>query len=112
MKECDILDCILKELYSGNNDVVSICNKLGIDDIDKIKTIRAKLIYDKVAFHLNGGQYLLMITSEGRLLVERGGYKYKYLKELIPPYTALIGCITGTVSFIWLIVEKIILFFL
>ena len=49
--------------------------------------------------------------SEGRLFIEKGGYMYKYFKELIPPYTALIGCITGVISFIWLVVEKMILFF-
>ena len=110
-KEIRILDCILKELYSGNNDVVSVCNNLGIIDVDKIKTIRMKLIRDGLAYNSNKMHYSLVISSEGRLFIEKGGYMYKYFKELIAPYTALIGCITGVISFIWLVVEKMILFF-
>lgn len=108
LKEAKILDCIIKELYHDNHDVVSICRSLGIMDINRMKTIRMKLIEDRVAYNAANmfGDYSLVISSQGRLLFENGGYRRKARFEYLPPITSVIGCVTGVISLLWLIVSS------
>lgn len=69
------------------------------------RDIQVKLINDGYATIINDGEYSIKISANGQLFVNDGGYKRALIKEYIPPITALIGCITGTISFIWHIVS-------
>lgn len=103
-----LLDSILKE--SKKKDYISIEKFLIKNGYDKrmAKGIRNKLINDGNAVLVNDDEYSIRISTEGFLFIKDGGYTRKSIKEYIPPITALIGCITGLISFLWHIVSLIL----
>lgn len=70
-------------------------------DMKVSRAIRDKLINDGMANPVHDGGITIEISIEGRLFENDGGYRRKALKEYIPHITALIGCISGVISFIW-----------
>lgn len=96
-----LLDRILKE--ARKTQYISIDDFLKGKGYDKSlsKMIRDKLIKDGNVVSVNDGYGDISITVNGLLLLKDGGYVRKRIKEYIPPTTALIGCITGTISFVW-----------
>ena len=103
-----LLDNILKEAMK--KEEISIERYLSSRGYSKrlAKGIQVKLINDGYATIINDGEYSIKISANGCLFVNDGGYKRAILKEYIPPITALIGCITGTISFIWHIVSLLL----
>lgn len=103
-----LLDKILKE--SSKSGVVCIEDYLLDNGYDKTlaKIIQEKLVSDKYAVHLNDGCNSVRLTADGLIFISNGGYKIKAIKDNIPNTTAIIGCITGTISFIWLVVQTIL----
>ena len=101
----NLLDSILKEAVK--NGEISIERYLSSKGYSKqlARDIQVKLINDGYATIINDGEYSIKISANGQLFVNDGGYKRALIKEYIPPITALIGCITGTISFIWHIVS-------
>ena len=100
-----LLDNILKE--ATKKEEVSIERYLSGKGFNKrlARDIQVKLINDGYATLINDGECSIKISANGQLFVNDGGYKRALIKEYIPPITALIGCITGTISFIWHIVS-------
>lgn len=100
-----LLDSILKEAMKRGK--ISIERYLSDKGFNKrlARDIQVKLINDGYATIINDGEYSIKISANGQLFVNDGGYKRALIKEYIPPITALIGCITGTISFIWHIVS-------
>lgn len=101
----NLLDSILKEAVK--NGEISIERYLSSKGYSKqlARGIQVKLINDGYATIINDGEYSIRISANGSLFVKDGGYRMSLIKEYIPPITALIGCITGTISFIWHIVS-------
>ena len=100
-----LLDSILKETMKKGK--ISIERYLSDKGFNKGLTrgIQVKLINDGYATLINDGECSIRISANGCIFVNDGGYRRAILKEYIPPITALIGCITGTISFIWHIVS-------
>lgn len=103
-----LLDNILRE--SSKTGIVCIEDYLSSNCHDKTiaKIIREKLVDDKYAIHLNDGCNSVKLTANGHIFISNGGYRRKAIKDCIPNATAIIGCITGTISFIWLVVQTIL----
>lgn len=103
-----LLDSILKE--SKKKESVSIEKFLERNGYSKrlARGIYNKLITDGYAVAINDGEYSIRISVNGWLLLKDGGYVRQRIKEYIPPTTALIGCVTGTISLIWQIIETIL----
>lgn len=100
-----LLDSLLKEAMK--KDYISVEKYLIEKGYDKrmAKGIRNKLINDGNAVLVNDDEYSMRISTNGFLFIKDGGYTMKNIKEYIPPITALIGCITGLISFLWHIVS-------
>jgi hypothetical protein len=100
-----LLDSILKETMKKGE--ISIERYLSGKGYSKriARSIQVKLINDGYVALVNDGECSIKISANGQLFVNDGGYKRALIKEYIPPITALIGCITGTISFIWHIVS-------
>lgn len=96
-----LLDKILKE--AQKSDYINIDEVLVKEGFDKrlAKMIQAKLIKDGYVVSVNDGYGDVCITTNGCLLVKDGGYRMQRIKEYIPPITSLVGCVTGTISFVW-----------
>lgn len=96
-----LLDKILRE--ARKSEYISIDDFLEENGYDKSlsKMIRDKLLKDGYIVSVNDGYGDIAITINGLLLLKDGGYVRQRIKEYIPPTTALIGCVTGTISFVW-----------
>lgn len=104
----NLLDSILKETMKKGE--ISIERYLSRKGYSKriARSIQVKLINDGYAVAINDGEYSIRISVNGWLLLKDGGYVRQRIKEYIPPTTALIGCVTGTISLIWQIIETIL----
>lgn len=100
-----LLDSLLKEAMK--KDYISVEKYLTENGYDKrmAKGIRIKLINDGNAVLINDDEYSMKISTNGLLFIKDGGYTMKNIKEYIPQITALIGCITGLISFLWHVVS-------
>lgn len=103
-----LLDNILKE--AGKEETISIERYLSGKGYSKrlARGIQNKLIKDGYAILINDGECSIRISTDGVIFIKDGGYKRALLKEYIPPTTALVGCVTGTISLIWQIIETIL----
>lgn len=100
-----LLDNILRKAQKENG--LSIERYLKKHGYDKrmARAIRIKLVNDGYAVSVNDDEYSIRVSVNGWLLLKDGGYVRQRIKEYIPPTTALIGCVTGTISLIWQIIE-------
>lgn len=100
-----LLDNILKE--AKDKEIVSVERYLSENSYDKrmAREIRNKLIQDGYTVIVNDDEYSMRISTNGWLFINNGGYRMQMIKEYIPPITALIGCITGLISFLWHVVS-------
>lgn len=116
-----LLDWVLLQYQKGDDDktatkyVIShLLKEYGVDSTDKLSTmVINKLTSDGFVdrhFVKEGlrSECYLILTEEGKLFAKRGGYKWKHIRQNIPNTTALIGCITGTISFLWLVINAAI----
>ena len=100
-----LLDNILNEARkSGTISIESYLSKNGYSS-RLARDIQVKLVKDGYAVMVNDGEYSIRISVSGSLFISEGGYRRALIKEYIPTITALIGCITGLISFIWHIVS-------
>jgi hypothetical protein len=100
-----LLDKILRE--ARNKETMSIERYLDNHGYNKrmARGIRTKLVQDGYAVYVNDDEYSIRISVNGWLLLKDGGYVRQRIKEYIPPTTSLVGCVTGTISLIWQILE-------
>jgi hypothetical protein len=100
-----LLDRILRE--AKNKDIMSIERYLESHGYNKrmARGIRTKLVNDGYAVSVNDDEYSIRISVNGWLMLKDGGYVRQRIKEYIPPTTSLVGCVTGTISLIWQIIE-------
>lgn len=100
-----LLDNILKKAQKENE--LSIERYLASHGYNKrmARGIRTKLVQDGYAVSVNDDEYSIRISVNGWLLLKDGGYVRQQIKEYIPPTTSLVGCVTGTISLIWQILE-------
>ena len=100
-----LLDNILKKAQKENG--LSIERYLASHGYNKrmARGIRTKLVQDGYAVSVNDDEYSIRISVNGWLLLKDGGYVRQRIKEYIPPTTSLVGCVTGTISLIWQILE-------